>query len=175
MLCQKCHKKLGSVRYSEVVDGKVTDMLLCQDCLAKLQEDRQTGFELSTPTAFTGRPVVAGGGVRKRAPKAKERCKACDTDLNSVLETGMVGCVTCYETFSAHTESLLEGIQLALAHRGKVPRLDDARARVRSELQSKRALLKTALSMENYEEAASLRDEIRTLEAGLGASEAGVD
>ena len=52
---------------------------------------------------------------------------------------------------------------------------DDARARVRSELQSKRALLKTALNLENYEEAASLRDEIRSLETGLVASEAGAD
>ncbi len=54
-------------------------------------------------------------------------------------------------------------------------RLDDARAQVRAELQSKRTLLKTALSTENYEEAAILRDEIRVLESGLSTAEAGAN
>ena len=91
------------------------------------------------------------------------------------METGKVGCTTCYETFPAELESLLEGIHIALIHRGKVPHLDDARARSRAELQTKRALLKTALNVENYEEAATLRDHIRALETGLGASAAGAD
>lgn len=102
-------------------------------------------------------------------------CTACSTSLPQIMETGKVGCSVCYETFPAELEGLLEGIHIALTHRGKISRLDDARVRVRSELHSKRALLKTALSMENYEEAATLRDEIRALEIGLGASEAGAD
>ena len=53
--------------------------------------------------------------------------------------------------------------------------MNNARERVRSELVSKRALLKTALNMENYEEAAALRDEIKVLETGLSVSGGGAD
>lgn len=172
MLCQKCHKNLASVRYAEVVDGKVTNLRLCQECLTSQQENVQTGFELTEAPPFVrqSRPSSLS-----QAATSTETCTTCSTDLKSIVEFGKVGCSSCYETFPAQLESLLEGIHIALTHRGKVPHLDDARARVRSELQSKRALMKTALSMENYEDAAALRDEIRSLETGLGASESGAD
>lgn len=172
MLCQNCHKNLASVRYAEVVDGKVSDLHLCQDCLAAREGSVSPGFEFATPTPFLRKKkdaAVAEAGAEDRS------CTACSTSLQGIMETGKVGCNVCYETFPAELEGLLEGIHIALTHRGKVPRLDDARVRVRSELQSKRALLKTALGVENYEEAAILRDQIRALEIGLGASEAGVD
>ena len=58
---------------------------------------------------------------------------------------------------------------------GKVARLDYARARLRADLQAKRTLLRTVLQAEKYEEAARLRDEIRSLETGLYVSETGAD
>lgn len=172
MLCQKCHKNLASVRYAEVVDGKVTDLHLCQDCLAMRQESGEKGFEFSDPAPFTAEPKSPSW---TEGLATSESCTACQADLRSILETGRVGCSVCYETFPAQLESLLEGLHISLIHRGKVPRMDDARAQVRAELQSKRTLLKTALSTENYEEAAILRDEIRVLESGLSTAEAGAN
>ena len=172
MLCQSCHKNLASVRYAEVVDGKVSDLHLCQECLTKRNEDVTPGFEFSSPSPFLRQK---GSGTRPEIGESHQTCTSCTTTLHGIMDSGMVGCAVCYETFPAELESLLEGIHVALAYRGKVPRLDDARARVRADLQSKRTLMKTALNIENYEEAASLRDEIRALEIGLGASEAGAD
>lgn len=173
MLCQSCHKNLASVRYAEVVDGKVSDLHLCQECLTKRNEDVTPGFEFSSPSPFLGQK--GSSSIREEQGESRQTCTSCTTTLQEVMDSGLVGCAACYEAFPAELESLLEGIHVALAHRGKVPRLDDARARVRADLQSKRTLLKTALNIENYEEAASLRDEIRALELGLGASEAGAD
>jgi len=172
MLCQKCHKNLASVRYAEVVDGQVKDLNLCQECLAVQQETARTGFELSDPPPFVRKKNVSPW---TDAAASTESCKSCGTDLQSIIKFGHVGCSDCYAAFPAQMESLLEGIHFALNHHGKVPNLDDARARVRSDLQSKRALLKTALTMENYEEAAALRDEIRSLETGLVAAESGTE
>lgn len=174
MLCQKCHKNLASVRYAEVVDGRVNNLHLCKDCLDKQQTETETGFELTAPAPLVNRDLPSASTFSD-ASAAIETCTACETSLKTVVERAKVGCMSCYETFPAQIESLLEGLQHALTHRGKVPHVDDTRARVRTDLQSKRALLKTALSMENYEEAAHLRDNIRALESGLGASEAGAD
>lgn len=175
MLCQDCHKNLATVRYAEVVDGKVSEQHLCQDCLGRRQESVSSGFQFAKPAAFRGKPIPAPKTAAADPAEARQSCTGCNTTLKKILETGQVGCSTCYESFPVQLESLLEGIHVALAHRGKVPRLDDARARLRSDLQAKRGLLKTALTTENYEEAAALRDEIRALETGLSAAEGGRD
>lgn len=170
MLCQKCHKNAASVRYAEVVDGRVTDLHLCQECLSAHQNETKTGFKLSDPVPLK-KAVAARFAEREGGPKAS--CTACETQLETVLQTGKVGCSVCYESFTLEQlHPVLDDIHAGLKHRGKVPHLDDARANLRAMLQMKRGLLKTTLGMEKYEEAAALRDEIRKLETGL-ASDSG--
>jgi len=175
MLCEKCHKNLATTRYAEVVDGKVKELHLCADCLAKHQSESGAGFE------FT-KPVLAGKGPREaqstsaRPPRQRVqrqqrqvRCRYCGQTLDQVLKSGRMGCSTCYETFGEYLDTLLQDLQLGLRHRGKAPHVDDLRARMHADLQTKRALLRSALRTENYEEAACLRDEIRVLEQELVA------
>ena len=170
MLCQKCHSNPASVRYSEVVDGRVSHIQLCPSCLSARQEEPRGGFELGdSPTFSRGTRKAPAASVATAI--SNETCKVCETDLRTILQTGVVGCGACYESFPAQLESLLEGIHTALIHRGKTPRAEDARSRHRTDLQSKRALLKTALGSENYEDAAGLRDDIRRLEEGLRLSD----
>lgn len=173
MLCQKCHKNLSSVRYAEVVDGKVNNLHLCRDCLERQQEQTRSGFELSEPAPYSKR---SKSSPTKPVVRTTETCDACETDLQTILKTGKVGCTSCYIKFATDLEALMEGLHVALTHRGKKPHvIEDARARARAELQNKRALMRAALNLENYEEAASLRDDIRHLETGLGTAEAEMD
>jgi protein arginine kinase activator len=171
MLCQKCHKNTATVRYAEVVDGKVADLHLCADCLSDHQDQADRGFELSgLPSAA----VMATRAIIERDPGAdREMCRFCETSLATVLTTGKVGCIECYSSFGEKLAAILEGLHGSAKHRGKLPQVDDARERVRGDLQTKRSLLRSALNTENYEDAASLRDDIRTLESGLRAFDLG--
>ncbi|MDQ1255588.1 MAG: protein arginine kinase activator [Candidatus Hydrogenedentes bacterium] len=170
MLCERCHKNRASVRYAEVVDGKVKDLNLCPDCLQKHQEAAVAGFELAKPEPVVFSRSAIADAERPR-PKPQERCKVCGQGLSAVIDTGRAGCSTCYETFSEPIEALLKELHGGAVHRGKTRRVEDARARVRADLQTKRTLLRSALRMENYEEAAHLRDEIHVLENELSAAE----
>jgi len=168
MLCQRCHKNLATVRYAEVVDGKVSEQHMCAECMSRQQAEVASGFELSgaAPSPRT-RPVataVSDTVVTQRA------CRSCGIDLQDVLQSGRVGCSVCYDSFGDQLESILRGIHISLRHRGKAPNRDDARERMRADLQTKRALLRSALKVENYEEAARLRDEIRSIEEALRAN-----
>ncbi len=173
MLCQKCHKNPASVRYTEVVDGQAVHQFLCPSCLAGYQENAAAAFNLDVP-----KPGLRRGkdtdSVRfgKRARRA---CPTCGMPLDRILETARVGCADCYSHFGEEVESILEGLHRSPKHQGKARRTDDARARLRADLQKKRVLLRSVLQVEDYEQAASLRDEIKRLETGLHLSEAGRD
>ncbi len=176
MLCQKCHKNLATVRYAEVVDGKVTDLHLCSECMMKHQESAATGFNLSGPAPspkHDAQEAHSAGGAQQDSVAQHRTCGACGAQLKYVLKTGEVGCPQCYENFAEHLEPVLRAAHTALRHRGRVPNRNDAREALRAELQTKRALLRTALKMENYEEAAELRDEIKKLDASMNASARG--
>lgn len=173
MHCQQCHKNFASIRYAEVVDGQVMDQHLCSECLEKRKINQKPGFEFSKPSPFLRRDKDAGS--RGSALFPMPVCSTCDTDLNTIRNTGMVGCADCYSAFRDQLESVLVELHGATTHGGKVPRVDDARARVRQDLETKRALLKRSLRAERYEEAALLRDEIKALEGGLITTDRGKD
>lgn len=170
MLCQKCHKSLATVRYAEVVDGQVTDQHLCAQCLALHQKNASPGFELPGPS-----PTLRKTVQDRVSLAAKRTCPSCGSLLSRVAEEGKVGCTACYEAFGDQIESILEGLHRALRHKGKVAHLEDSRARLRADLQTKRGLLRSVLRAEQYEQAATLRDEIKSLETGLYVSESGAD
>ena len=85
-----------------------------------------------------------------------------------------MGCAMCYDTFGDELENLVRERHAALIHRGKAPNRDDQREQLRVELQTKRALLRSALRSERYEEAATLRDEIKQLEQQSGPVTVGI-
>ena len=174
MLCQRCHKNPATARYVEVVDGQVVQQHICPDCLSQYQEDNSADFSLTA-----SKPTVRTSGTRestiRTARKSRRACPACGRLLEQILETAVVGCPACYEHFGREVESLLEGLHRVLRHQGKAQRVDDVRAKLHGDLQTKRILLRSVLRVEDYEQAARLRDEIRRLEEGLHLSEAGMD
>lgn len=171
MLCQKCHKNLATMRYAEVVSGKVSEMQLCADCLNRMQEETASGFELSgVAAAKTKNKAVAEPPAE---PKMLNRvCRICGADLKEAIQQNRVGCSACYDALGDSLEQVLRGFHVGQRHRGKEPHISDSRKIARSELHSLRALLRSSLKSENYEEAAKLRDRIRTLEISMSGRDA---
>lgn len=170
MLCQMCHKNLSTMRYAEVVNGKVSDVHLCAECLGKHQQDATTGFGLAAGSVPA--PSLRNAVALDTTVVPRRTCPSCGAELTEVLQKGRAGCTVCYDTFGDQLEKPLRDFHFALIHRGKVPRQTDSRARARADLQKRRALLRSSLKLENYEEAAVLRDEIKHLEESLGVVEA---
>jgi len=165
MLCQNCHKNLASVRYAEVVGGKVTYLHLCPECLAAHQKAAEPGFRLSGPVTAARPDASLWGEVEGlRAPR---RCKSCGARFASVLDTGHIGCAECYGAFAKALAPILLEVHGSARHGGKVPRVDDQKTALRADLQTKRVLLRNAVAKESYEDAAALRDEILHLETQL--------
>ena len=167
MLCERCHKRLATLRYSEVIDGKAIARSICQNCLNEIQGDASTGFEMSGAAPPPRHDLLQRVATDRLARHIV--CSACGLQLAEGLQRGILGCPVCYDSFADHLPNVLRGIQPGLRHRGKMPSRDASREQLHMQLQTKRALLRSALKTENYEDAARLRDEIKGLELTLNS------
>ena len=112
--------------------------------------------------------LLAPGAYSKRCPK-------CDTTWDRLREDGRTGCAYCYEAFEDKLLEVMEKMQRAPHHVGKIPvallkrrqRLHDLRKQRDNRLQMLQNRLKEAVATENYEDAAALRDKIKMVESTI--------
>lgn len=165
MICERCHKKVATLKYTEVVKGKAILRNICEACLAELRGDSSAGFEMAgAPSAHFHREARADD----EPFLGRRECPNCGVALREVVKHGRAGCPECFNAFEDVLDSMISSTHVAPRHRGKIPNsASDAADRIRLDLRSKRALLRSALKTEDYEEAAVLRDSIKELEAKL--------
>ena len=84
--------------------------------------------------------------------------------LDEFRKKGRLGCARDYEVFKNHIGDLLERVHGARAHVGRVPGTSDADSLRSQRLSTLKQQLEEAVRAEAYENAARLRDEIRTLD-----------
>lgn len=169
MLCQKCQTNLATIRYAEVVDGHVTEQQLCPACVSVLEGGASSGFELADVQHSRRAPAPRVAGENERNQQA---CGVCGMPLTSIVAHHRVGCPSCYTNFEPQIAPLLLAEHRSGFHKGKTARALTTRDRLRTDLYSKKALLRSIVKAENYEEAARLRDEIRQLQSSLSAGDA---
>jgi protein arginine kinase activator len=158
MVCDVCKNNQATVFLTQIVDGKMQKVNLCESC------SKEKG--VTDPTGFALADLLLGLGAAQEIEKGAvgQRCPACGFSQADFKKTGRLGCSACYETFAEGLGSLLKAMHKGTSHVGKVPaRLmrsleHDARvAQIQRELDK-------AVAEENYESAAQLRDQLRELE-----------
>lgn len=160
MLCDECLKNPASVHMTTFVNGQVKTLHLCNQCAAKKKA-----------------PVVISGfsfndllsAFYETEEVCDVSCEKCGTTMSSFQETGRLGCANCYKAFEASLLPVIKGVHMSTQHTGKRPGETVAvdLGREASSLERKEQLkrsLRMAISTENFEEAAKLRDEIARLE-----------
>jgi protein arginine kinase activator len=182
MLCENCKKRTATVFYNEKLNGKSRSLSLCGECASKLREKGEIQDVTSMIESFAD-PFWATQdtlfndffGISSLPKKAEHSaCSFCGSTLTDILQNGKVGCPECYSTFRDALTPLMRSLHGASLHRGSVPQRQLA-VRARNEQLGKlRKELQKALSEEDYESAASLRDEIRTLENGKEMNQNGL-
>jgi protein arginine kinase activator len=105
-----------------------------------------------------------GSPISAEAP-ADVRCSFCGLSFQDFRDTGRLGCPHCYTSFEPHLRGLLRRIHGGTQHMGKVYLPPDPTAsEMEKRLEALRRKLQRAVESEDFERAARLRDEIRTLE-----------
>lgn len=158
MLCQKCNAKQATVHFVKVINGEKTEMHLCEKCAPSVNHNFPTIdiFDISVSDIMSS---LFSGAIA--APKVE--CSVCKTTFDSFSKTGKLGCSDCYDAFGEQLKNPLKRIHGGIQHIGKTPkRAGDGVDKI-TKLKKQ---LEGAISTEDFEKAAALRDEIRGLEGG---------
>ena len=173
MQCQVCGKRPAVVHFTEIVNNKKSEVHVCEKCA----EERGYHTPL-VKSKFSVGDLLAGmvdqTGASEEAKVGRVQCPRCHMVYSAFKETGRLGCSECYTTFRAQLRPLLRRIHGSTKHEGKSPIRDSARVALRREIQKLHEDMQKAIDKEEFETAARLRDQIRTIEeqgGGLKASE----
>ncbi|MCD6405404.1 MAG: UvrB/UvrC motif-containing protein [Planctomycetes bacterium] len=157
MMCQRCKKKRASVRVTDVATK--TEIWLCEECAQK--EGVTLKSQVSLADFLAG--LIKAPVTKEMARLAKLKCPECGITYLEFQSKGRFGCPNDYEVFSKLVEPLLDKIHGSTRHVGKRPAGTPPPADKGASLSALKSALETAVKAERYEDAAKIRDEIRSL------------
>jgi len=155
--CERCASP-ATVHITEILgEGKFEEHHVCEQCYPKYLHDTQNK---GASKALT----TDAGGAIEEAMFGQQECPRCGMKFIDFRNSHRLGCPQDYEVFRTELMPLLENIHGETRHCGKTPRRYPQTKKTEAELVQLRQRLKRAVDREDYEEAAKLRDQIKTLE-----------
>lgn len=161
MKCERCQQNEASCFYEINTNGSVHTLALCSACAKQSGVEGEVFF-----------PAFDGGfgnlfqslfeGPKK--PASGKACPSCKTTWRELASRGRPGCPQCYLTFGEELEPTLRSMHGNTTHTGRAPAKASEKRERESRLAALRREMSEAIASENFERAATLRDEIRALE-----------
>lgn len=164
MLCQKCKEKEANTHVKSVVNGEYTEYMLCSDCA------KEMGYTNMWSDMHADINSIFGSFFSNALPARSQttRCPICLSTYHDISQTGQVGCANCYEVFADELMPSIRRIHGNTTHYGKKPAKDTQSAENQDNKEVTVAVLKAelekAISEQNFELAATLRDKIKEKE-----------
>lgn len=185
MQCDQCNVNEATVHELTVINGVKHERHICESCARELNLG-PAGPSLIPKivnvisTQPTGEPASPDAAARPTPPqRVASACPNCKTTFSEFKQLGLLGCPTCYATFESQLIGLLERAHEGLAqHMGKAPRRAtgqqepafDELAERAERVKTIRRQLDEAIKAEQYERAARLRDQLKSIGPDTGHS-----
>lgn len=160
MKCDQCDNP-ASVHLTQVLNGKMQKLHLCESCAQKMGVGQGATFSMSD--------LLLGKGVAEPLARAggHKSCPDCGWTLRKLKKVGRLGCPGCYRAFAEEIETVLQSIHQATRHRGRHPQHLERKLNLRDRIETLEAGIAAAVADEAYEKAAGYRDELRKLKLQL--------
>lgn len=170
MLCMICKQKAAQVHLTEIVDDKMKKVDLCEDCAKHKGLNDTAGFAIADLLLGLGAAqemAQAGGGEGTQ-------CPGCGFTQADFKKAGRLGCAQCYTSFAEGLESLLKTMHKGTRHVGKAPHSFKQSRDLSDRLKNLQKKLDKAVEEEDFEQAAGLRDEIKSTKDQMNNLEPGL-
>ena len=170
--CQACQANPATVHLTEIKDKEKREIHLCTKCAQEKGLAIKADFSLGEIFGGMIEPTTSTAAAQAPRDAEKEKrdsrlvCPRCGLSYLEFRKTGRLGCSDDYEFFRKGLLPFVEKIHLSTQHVGKIPSRADTRTQEVKELITLRRQLSTLVEREAYEDAAKVRDRIKTLEDG---------
>ncbi|MFG6150744.1 UvrB/UvrC motif-containing protein [Halobacillus sp. B23F22_1] len=174
MDCQRCHKRPATVHLTQVINGEKTEVHVCEYCAKEkgYMNESEENFTLNDllsglfnyeqPPSFKGQPS------KTYQPKKTLKCPTCGLSYQEFAQIGKFGCADCYKTFDERLNPIFRRVHSGnTKHNGKVPKREGGNLHVKRQMDHYKSELQRLIEQEEFEEAAKIRDQIRSLEQQL--------
>ncbi len=184
MKCSRCNKNRATIHIDKFLNGKYIFIDVCDECALKegmipqqaditqlLEEAIEKFFVKQVPES--GKNPTKEGKRRtttffkKTKTQQSKTCSECGITLEEIDSDKLLGCPNDYEIFREEVLARLKRINSIARYDGQLPVMNRVEGNIRLEIRKKKTEMKNAISLENYEVAARIRDEIINLEAKL--------
>lgn len=183
MLCEKCQKNVATFHYTEVVNGVKNEHHLCSSCAANTDVsyyssifDNDMHFTKLLSGLLGAQGFLSDNG--NDDPAVNVACPKCGMTYGEFIASSRFGCSECYDVFGPLIAGTIKKIQGSDRHTGKKPMLYKMQEQkqiqpegtagvdehdIAKEIDFMTKKLKEAVAVEDYAEAARLRDAIAEL------------
>ena len=166
MLCQNCKNNTATTFLKTTVNGVTKEWHLCNECAKKMHAfDHFPWFSdsFSDMNNFLS-GLMPAFPADAYTSSSTERCPICGATPEDISASGKVGCAGCYRTFRPMLMPYIRRIHGNAQHTGHVP------ARIAANPTRKIAALEQelaqAVAAQEYERAATIRDQLKALKDG---------
>ncbi|KKB40803.1 UvrB/UvrC motif-containing protein [Bacillus thermotolerans] len=173
MKCQRCNERPATLHFTKTINGEKSEIYLCEKCAKEQGEEYMFSYhpDFSIGNLLGGLFNIESPFLSKPAQYPQQqalKCEHCQTTFQEFVNRGKFGCPHCYETFQEQLTPILKRLQNGNnVHKGKIPKRMGGTLHVKKEIEELRVKLQQAIAHEEFESAASIRDQIRSLEKSL--------
>lgn len=161
MICDVCKKDAAVIQLTEVEGTEMKQLHLCERCAA--ERGVETTITAPKPEITTFLQTVQQQALAAQGDAT--RCTFCSSSFRDFRSTGRLGCARCYDAFEMSLRELLRRVHGNSRHVGRRYHLpsgeQDTTVGTVNELRSQ---LSRAIHSEQFELAATLRDQLRDME-----------
>jgi len=158
MICNVCGTKEATIHLTEIVNGKMTEVHICEACAEEKGTEFKTYFNFGD--LLSGVPGLESA-LGASGEKASLVCKDCGMKYEDFTKNGRLGCAGCYTSFQRPLAAVIKQVQRSSSHVGKKPSRIPKETRSIHDLRQLQERLRKSIQEEAFEEAARLRDEIK--------------
>jgi protein arginine kinase activator len=160
MLCDVCKENDVVITLTEIYGDGVRQLRLCERCAA----ERGVQAFHNTPKPQLGSFLQSVHQQITASQGDAARCSFCSSTLRDFRQTGRLGCAHCYTAFEQSLRDLLRRVHGNSKHVGEpYEGPSDEQMLSVGTAEQLRQRLKRAIETEQFELAATLRDQLRAL------------
>lgn len=173
LICQECKQRPATMHFTKIINGEKTEIHLCEHCA----QEHGNIFMFPENSGFSIHNLLSGllnfeSPIKETTPNTFQmellQCERCNMTYHQFTKIGRFGCSHCYDAFAKQLQPILKRLHSGnTIHAGKIPKRIGGTIHVRKQIEQLKQKLQELIAREEFEKAAEVRDQIRSLEAQL--------